>query len=179
MGDDHAPGGERRRHACEFPRDPRIGQPVEAIAANAPVIHCARQGETLGLVGPSAMECRVERRDLRHVGRQLGHGPDRGEVVWLVQRGERRKALQLGQHILVDADRCCELATAVNDAMADPDDFMSLEVIDGPVDQLGQQFLVAQPGAVGPAAIDGQRAVVGLCRQMGRGSDALDLAPAA
>ena len=67
----------------------------------------------------------VEARDLRQRRRASRDGPDRREVVRLMQRRERNQRFELGERRVVDQHGLREAHAAVDDAMADGDEAMS------------------------------------------------------
>ena len=70
----------------------------------------------------TSVERGVEAGDLRRRRERLHRRYDPGEIVWLVERGERNEPLQLRDHGLVDQLRLHEVRAAMHDAMADRGD---------------------------------------------------------
>ena len=54
----------------------------------------------------------------------------------------------------IDAARCGETHPAMHDAVPDRDHFPAFEVIDGPVEQILEEFRMRQAGALCPCALD-------------------------
>ena len=67
----------------------------------------------------TAMERRIEARDLRQVGPSLQQHPDRREIVRLMQRRQRHVLVERLDDRRVDAHRGRELEAAVHDTMPD------------------------------------------------------------
>jgi hypothetical protein len=91
---------------------------VEPVPADAFFGICAGQGDGLRQPGLSAVERRVEARDLGQIGPELCESPDRGEVVRPVERCEGDELLEIGQDLRVDRSGLAVLQTAVDDAVA-------------------------------------------------------------
>ena len=99
------------------------------------------------------MERRVEARDLRQIGAELGEGPDRGQVVRLVERGEGDERVEIGQDLGVDRGRLAVLQAAVDDAVAHrvkPPAAQPRLDLGGPAEQVVDRAFVPQPGPLGP-----------------------------
>ena len=92
---------------------------MEAVALHVVADHGARQGHELGDGRLAAMEAGVEAGHLRHVGQPLGHRVDGGQVVRLMERGERRQLAQLVEDLRRHDRRPGEVRAAVDDAMPD------------------------------------------------------------
>ena len=94
VGDDDSSVGKLGRDLAKLAADELIGQPVEAVAADARIGKLARKCEGLGKVRLGLVEGRVEAGHLRDV-RRLGRDRlDRRQIVRLVQRRERRQRFQ-------------------------------------------------------------------------------------
>ena len=83
--------------------------------------------------------CR-SRRPAAGPGRAAVHGPDRREVVRLVQRRQRHQRLDAGQHVVVDPDGPCEPLAAMHHPV--PDRVQPVAVLADPVEQHRQHRLV-------------------------------------
>ena len=91
---------------------------MKAVAADAVVMEAARQGEPVGELRMGAVEGGIEAGDLGQVRLASGDRADAGEVVRLMQRGERAERLELGEHGIVDPHRGGELGAAVDHPVA-------------------------------------------------------------
>ena len=120
---------------------------MEAIAAHPPRGIGARERQARGDAGHGMVEAGVETGDLHQMGGLACDLADRGEVVGLVERGERGKGIKFGNERLVDQARCPIAPAAMDHAVTDRDDGVILKVIVGPVVELAEQGLVSQPGA--------------------------------
>src|SRR3954471_10812409 len=67
----------------------------------------------------AAVKRRVETRNLREVRRTGREGPDRRQIVRLMQRRERYIAVEPRQYVRIDDNRLIKLRPAVNDPMPD------------------------------------------------------------
>ena len=67
-----------------------VRQAMKSVAPNARIGKPARQGESLGEMRLAAMKGGIEARDLRNLRRDAHDRADRGEVVRLMERGQRR-----------------------------------------------------------------------------------------
>ena len=101
-------------------RDVFVRQPVEAVPAHAAVGDRLGQRERLRHRRRAAVERRVEARHLRQVRRAREHGPDRREIVRLVQRRERDVFFQRGQDRRIHAHGLRVFHAAVHHPVADP-----------------------------------------------------------
>jgi hypothetical protein len=147
MGDDHPPLRQRRIERGQTGRDIFVGQSVEAIAAHPPRGIGARERQARGDAGHGMVEAGVETGDLHQMRGLACDLADRGEVVGLVERGERGKGIKFGNERLVDQARCPIAPAAMDHAVTDRDDGVILKVIVGPVVEFAEQGLVGQPGA--------------------------------
>src|SRR5208282_3802801 len=98
--------------------DVLVGEPVESVASYAAVGDRPRECKCLCLLGLGTVECGVEASNLRQLRGAFQEGPDRRQVVRLVQRCERNVFRQRREHRRVDANRSAVLEPAVNDAMS-------------------------------------------------------------
>ena len=110
-----------RSGAISFSRDATIfiGQAVEAIAPYAGLRELARQRELLRQGRLALMEGGVEAGDLRDMRRGLGDRFDGGQIVRLMQRGERNQRASVGHHAGIDPDRRGEFGPAMDHPMPD------------------------------------------------------------
>ena len=100
--------------------DVLVGEAVESVALHALPRQLLGQREHLGHRRVAAMERRVEAGDLRQFRPPLEQHPDRGQVVRLVQRRERRQRAESLHDVAIHQDRLRERGAAVDDAMAHP-----------------------------------------------------------
>ena len=97
------------RRAAHLLRRPRDRKPVEAVAADAPLLPPARRhGVRRGLRRDRRVEGRVEDGDVRHVRQRAPRLRDRVERRRVVQRRERRRAPRARHRPRVDDDRLAE-----------------------------------------------------------------------
>ena len=126
---------------------------MEAVPADALLGAGTRQCIGLGHLGLGAVERRVEARDLGQVGPELPEGPDRGQVVRLVERCEVDEPLEIGQDPGVDRGRLAVFQSAVDDAVARRGQSLPAQTrldLGGPAEHVFDRARVAQPGALGP-----------------------------
>ena len=96
-----------------------VRQAVEAVAADAPGRELARQRKFLRQRRLAAVEGGIEAGDLPHLGRGGADRPNDGDLVRLVQRGERHQLLEIGQQPAIDQRRLGILQSAMHHAVAD------------------------------------------------------------
>ena len=108
------------RSAAHLLGRPLHRQPVEPVAADAPLVAPARR-QRVGrrLLRHRAVERRVEDRDVRDVRQRLHRVVDRGERLPLVERRQVGDLLERGPDLVVDDDRLAEARAAVHDAVRD------------------------------------------------------------
>ena len=94
---------------------------MKAVAAHAFRVEVLRDRVVIRQRMMRAVEGGVEAGDLRKVGRACAERMDRREVVGLMQRRQRRVALEVREHLVVDHDRLVVSRSAMNDPMADGD----------------------------------------------------------
>ena len=99
MRDDDAAIGSRAKVVGQDAGDVFVRKTVKAIALHAGFGDVARQGISLRHPGLRAVKFGVEAGDLRQFRPQAGDGADGRQVVRLVQRGQRRVAIELGQDV--------------------------------------------------------------------------------
>ena len=109
-----------RRQLRGSPSRPRVGKPVEAVAAHAPEFTPRlRQRVGVGLGRQGRVERRVEARDVRHVGQQP---PGRLQTTQRLRLVQRRQVDQLAQpplDVSVDHHGLDEVRPAMHDAVPD------------------------------------------------------------
>ena len=177
MGDHHSAGSDLRRHLGQHARDVLIGQAVEAVAANALVIEPARQGEPVGELGMAAVERGIEAGDLRQVGLDCGDGADAGEIVRLMQRRQRDRALPAWRaHAGSTRTGAAIVDAAMHYPMTDAEQVGVAEVLAQPVADHAEELGMARAAIVGPAPVDQEPTFGVLGNQARRCADALDLA---
>src|SRR5262249_49506892 len=88
--DDDATVGDFRRDPRENGGDVFVGQTVKAIALNTGATDFARERDQLRDGGLAAMKTGIEAGYLRHTRHSMRDCVDRGEVIRLVQRRQRR-----------------------------------------------------------------------------------------
>src|SRR3546814_12308487 len=71
----------------------------------------------------------------------------------LMERCERAKRVEFVEKARIDAPRRSETHPAMNDAVPDRDHFPAFEVIDGPIEQILEEFRVRQASALFPCAL--------------------------
>ena len=106
MGDDNATIGFcRTKDVGKNAGDVFIGKAMKPVPPDALGGEPTRQRERGGDFRLRMMERGVEARDLRQCGVKLREGSDGGEVMGLMERGQRNEAAQLGGHRRVDKNR--------------------------------------------------------------------------
>jgi hypothetical protein len=98
MRDDHATGFHRGVKRIRYIV---IGQPMKAVAPHTFSIETMWQGERVIHKRMGAVEGRIETRHLQGVGKRRHGLLDTCQIVRLMQRCQRRKLCQVGDHILV------------------------------------------------------------------------------
>ncbi len=96
---------------------------MKAIAADASCREFARQRKFARQRRLASVKSRIEAGDLRHIRCHSGNGPDRGDVMRLVQRRKRDQLLKTGHHLRIDHDRVGIRRSAMHDAVADAGKF--------------------------------------------------------
>src|SRR3546814_8010543 len=93
-----------------------------------------------------------------------------------MERCERAKRVEFVEKARIDAPRRSETHPAMNDAVPDRDHFPAFEVIDGPIEQILEEFRVRQASALFPWAL-GKDTVIHPARDHLRGDpDIFDIA---
>ena len=150
---------------------------MEAVAPNALRGELARQCEFLRQGRLAAMKCGVEAGDLRCLGDNRADCTDDGDVMRLMQRGERYQAFEHGHDLAVDQHRLRISRPAMDNPVAHAikaglaADMRREPIMDG---GYGAGMAVARNRPIGqlfPLRVGDF--------QMGRGSNALDLAMSA
>ena len=100
--------------------DPLDRDPVEPVTANAPVFppparHCVGRR----LLRHRGVKGRVEHGDVGDVGKGLSRVEDRRERRHVVQRGEGRQRVDLGDDLVVDQRRLDEVVATVDNTVTD------------------------------------------------------------
>src|SRR3546814_19966491 len=76
-----------------------------------------------------------------------------------MERCERAKRVEFVEKARIDAPRRSETHPAMNDAVPDRDHFPAFEVIDGPIEQILEEFRVRQASALFPCALGKDTAI--------------------
>ena len=106
--------------ACrQHRRDVLVRQAVKPVSLDTRLSDVLGQRHQLGDRRLSAMEARVEAGDLRHAWQPRRGRVDRGEVVRLVERGQRDEIAKVLQHLGGDERRAGVARATVHHAMAD------------------------------------------------------------
>lgn len=100
-----------------------VGKPMKTVALDAFGSDPAWQAEHLGDGWLAAMEGGIEAGDLRHFRQQGLQGTDAGDVVRLVQGRQRNETVQVFQYLTVNNGRLRVKIAAMDDTMANGDDF--------------------------------------------------------
>ena len=125
--------------------DVLVGQSVKAVAADALLGVAAGQSERLRHGRLRAVKGGIEARDLRQRGRAFRDGPDRRQVVGLVQRRQRNERFELGERRGVDENRAREARAAMDDTMPDGHDAMLAEhAASAPAEEVVDRALVSE-----------------------------------
>ena len=120
--DDDTPlgaGGVLRQRAGDI----FVGKAMKTVAFDAFGRNPARQAEHLGDGRLAAMEGGVEAGDLRYFGQQGLQRPDAGDIVRFMQGCQRNETVQVFQYLTVNNGRLRVKIAAMDDTMADGDDF--------------------------------------------------------
>lgn len=96
---------------------------MKTVALDAFGSDPAWQAEHLGDGWLAAMEGGIEAGDLRHFRQQGLQGTDAGDVVRLVQGRQRNETVQVFQYLTVNNCRLRVKIAAMDDTMANGDDF--------------------------------------------------------
>jgi hypothetical protein len=102
MGNDKLASGIIGCDLRQYRNNVFVRETVEPVAAHPPFCQRARQSEALGERRLRLMKRRIETSNLPHLGCGQGDRADRGNVVRLMQRSERRKRLQCRDNPRVD-----------------------------------------------------------------------------
>ena len=132
---------------------------MKSIAADALLMQRAGQRQPRGDLGLVVVKGGIEASDLGKVWRQRGNGADRGQIVRLMERRERAERVELGEEGGIDTARRGETHPAMHDAVPDRDHFPAFEVIDGPIEQILEEFRVRQASALFPCALGKDTAI--------------------
>jgi hypothetical protein len=118
VGNHELPFGAIGHNVEHCGNDVFIGETMEAVPPNPLRRELARQCEFLRQRRLTAMERSVEAGDLRHPWGNRAHRTDRGDVMRLVQRGERYQSFESGQDLAVDQHRQRINGPAMDDTVA-------------------------------------------------------------
>jgi hypothetical protein len=143
---DDSSASEHRVDLAHPPRDIFEREAVKSKTAQAEVVIFAGQGVGVIHKTMSAMERRIETRDLRHMWKRCARCVDASKIVRLVQRRQRSQLAKVREHCVVYDGGSHMRQPAVHDAVAnrsdqtfgkgvlDPfqDNANGLLVIDGP-----------------------------------------------
>ncbi len=99
-----------------------VRQAVEAITLHPGGTDLARERNQVSHGRLPAVKAGVEAGDLRDVGKPLGNGIDRRQVVRLMERRERNQRAKFLHHVRRDQRGRSEPRPTVDDAMADTED---------------------------------------------------------
>ena len=121
MRRDHPTGGKHGIDLAQAPGDIFVRQTVESVAPDALLMEGAREGQARGDRRLVVVKRRVETGHLRKARAELRNRTDGGQIVRLVQRGERVELFQCIKDCVVDETRCGELGPAVDDTVANRD----------------------------------------------------------
>ena len=119
MSNDDTSRGNAR---CDFRKslgNELVLQTVKAIATDTFGKQMIRDSKPVGDFRMPAVKRGIKARDLKNAGPTLQKRLYRGEIVRLVQGGERDKPSQLLNDMLVDNHRLIEIWATVHDAVAD------------------------------------------------------------
>ena len=119
MRDDHAFRSDLGSDVPQASGDIFIRQAVKAVAPHALAVEVFRNREMIGDRAVTAMECRIEARDLRQLREARPDAADRREVVGLMQRRQRTQGLQFLEDLVVDQDRPVMVRSSVDHPMTD------------------------------------------------------------
>jgi hypothetical protein len=136
---------------------------VKAVPPYAAIRDRFRQGECLRDRRRSAVEGRVEARDLRQLGRAREQHPDSSQVVRLVQWRQRYVLFQRRQHGRVETYRMRIFEATVHDTMPHADEAVLGELGTHEGDQVIERAIVAELDPLTPGFFtqDLARAVLG------------------
>ena len=166
---------QRRVDLAQAARDVLVGQPVEAIAAHARLVPAVGDGEAVRDLGVRAVKGRVEAGHLGDVRVAAANLPDRGQIVGLMQRGQRDKTVEIGQDGIVHPHRGRIVGTAMDHPMPDRQWPDAAQASHQPIVELPQsRRAVLDLGRLEPRVDQARtRGVDG--RQMRPGADAFEL----
>ena len=115
---------------------------MKTIATNSLVGKSPRQAKLLRDLRLRAMECRVKAGHLRQVRGPLADRSNRRQIMWLVQRRQRRQIVQLRQHGIVNPHGGDKLDPAMNHPVPDGDEAMTAQPGLALLDNYAERLLV-------------------------------------
>ena len=128
MGDHNPAVCLFRREVGEFAGDIFVGEAVEAIPLDAPVMEGARDGEAAHQRIVRAVKGSVEGGALRQVRQHAADRADEAQALRLVERREHRQRIDGRDAFPVEASRPGEVVAAMYDAMPDGRDLAKIEM---------------------------------------------------
>ena len=106
-----------------------IRQAVKTIALDARIVQRLPQRKTLVHRRHAAVKGGIETRHLRHARKGCARGAHAGQVVPLVQWGQRAQCSDAGQDRVADERWAIESRAAVHDAVAHGRDFCAADLV--------------------------------------------------
>ena len=100
-------------------RDIFIGETVKSVAPDPFIVQPTGYGVVVRDLVMVAVKGRIEAGDLRQCGKIGKQGADRRQIMRLMQRRQRREALQTRDYAMVDQHGPIIIRTAMHDPMAD------------------------------------------------------------
>src|SRR5215472_4541546 len=119
MSDNDAAFGNRGIKLRQAAGNVFIRQAVKTVAPHALLIEALGDRVTVGEWTVRAMKRSIKARHLKQFRPLCQERVDRGEIVRLVEGGERTELFEPFEHIFVDYDCSIIVRTAVNDAVSD------------------------------------------------------------
>jgi hypothetical protein len=108
------PGGDIRQDGSNI----LIGKAVKSISPQVRVTNASWQWDEFRHRRMPRVKARIKAGDLRHIRQALEDGIYGGEVIWLVQRGERDKFVQIRKYRPRHHHRLSVSDAAVNNPMS-------------------------------------------------------------
>src|SRR5215471_9167177 len=119
MSDNDAAFGNRGIKFRQAAGNIFIRQAVKTVTPHALLIEPLGDGVTVGEWTMRAMKRSIEARHLEQFGPLCQERADRGEIVRLVQGGERTELFEPFERVVVDHDSMIIVGSTVNDAVSD------------------------------------------------------------